>query len=69
MSEKQMNSYRFGSGKEPTDEMLEQIMLEVAKIAREGSRKVAKANFEQMRRNIAIKKEKWAKQINSIVNA
>lgn len=25
-----MNSYRFGSGKEPTDEMLAQIMHEAA---------------------------------------
>ena len=35
MSEKEMNSYRFGSGQEPPDEMLEQIMREVAQDARE----------------------------------
>ena len=29
MSEKEMKSYRFGMGQEPTDEMLEQIMKEV----------------------------------------
>ena len=30
MSEKEMNAYRFGKSQEPTDEMLEQIMKEVA---------------------------------------
>ena len=63
MSEKEMKSYRFGMGQEPTDEMLEQIMKEVAQEARESSKKAADAHFEQMRRNIAIKREKWAKQI------
>lgn len=64
MSEKEMKSYRFGMGQEPTDEMLEQVMKEVAQEARESSKKAADAHFEQMRRNIAIKREKWAKQIN-----
>ncbi len=63
MSEKEMKSYRFGMGQEPTDEMLEQVMKEVAQEARESSKKAADAHFEQMRRNIAIKREKWAKQI------
>lgn len=35
MSEKGMNSYRFGYNEEPTDEMLAQIMKEVAEEARE----------------------------------
>ena len=30
MSEKEMNSYRFLSGQEPSDEMLSQLMNEVA---------------------------------------
>lgn len=34
MSEAEMNAYRFTSGKEPTDEMLAQIMKEVAEDAR-----------------------------------
>lgn len=63
MSEKEMKSYRFGVGEEPSDEMLEQVMKEVAQEARESSKKAADAHFEQMRRNIAIKREKWAKQI------
>ena len=68
MSEKEMNAYRFGTGQEPTDEMLEQIMKEVAQEARESSKKAADAHFEQMRRNISIKREKWAERINSIIN-
>lgn len=69
MSDKEMKSYRFGTGKEPTDEMLEQIMKEVAQEARESSKKVENARFEQMRRNIAAKQEKWAEQINQIINS
>ena len=68
MSEKEMNSYRFGRGQEPTDEMLEQVMKEVAKEAREGSKKAADAHFEQMRKNIATQKVQWAERINSIIN-
>ncbi len=68
MSDKEMNSYRFGTGQEPTDEMLKQVMKEVAEEARESSKKAAATHFEQMRRNIAIKREKWAKQINQVAN-
>lgn len=39
MSEKEMNSYRFSSGQEPTDEMLHQLMKEVAQEARESNKK------------------------------
>ena len=68
MSEKEMNAYRFGTGQEPTDEMLEQVMKEVAQEARESSKKAADAHFEQMRRNIAAQKGQWAERINSIIN-
>ncbi|MBO7247483.1 MAG: hypothetical protein J6V02_03965, partial [Bacteroidaceae bacterium] len=68
MSEKEMNSYRFGTGQEPTDEMLEQVMKEVAQEARESSKKAADIHFEQMRRNIAMNKAKWNERINSIIN-
>ena len=52
MSEKEMNSYRFGRGEEPTEEMLAQVMKEVAQEARESSQKAVDAHFEQMRCNI-----------------
>ena len=68
MSEKEMNAYRFGTGQEPTDEMLEQVMKEVAQEARESSKKAADAHFEQMRKNIANNRMQWADRINSIIN-
>jgi uncharacterized protein (DUF2267 family) len=68
MSEKEMKSYRFGTGQEPTDEMLEQVMKEVAQEARESSKKATDAYFEQMRRNIALNKANWGERINSIIN-
>jgi hypothetical protein len=68
MSEKEMKSYRFGTGQEPTDEMMEQVMKEVAQEARESSKKATDAYFEQMRRNIALNKANWGERINSIIN-
>lgn len=68
MSEKEMKSYRFGTGQEPTDEMLEQVMKEVAQEARESSKKAADAHFEQMRRNIAQNRASRSARINSIIN-
>lgn len=63
-----MNAYRFSSGQEPTDEMLSQLMKEVAQEAREDSVRIANAYFEQMQRNIAVKKQMWAEQIREAVN-
>ena len=68
MSENEMKSYRFGTGQEPTDEMLEQVMKEVAQDARESSKKAADEHFEQMRRNIANNKAMWDERISSIIN-
>lgn len=68
MSKKDMNSYRFTSGQEPSDEMLAQIMREVAKEATESNRKALEDHFEQMKRNIAIKQAMWADKIRSIIN-
>lgn len=68
MSEKEMNAYRFGMGEEPTDEMLEQIMKEVAQEARESSANAIDSHFKQMFQNIAEKREFWAERINRIIN-
>lgn len=68
MSETEMESYRFGTGKEPTDEMLEQVMKEVAQEARKSAQKAAEAHFQQMRQNIKVNKALWAERINSIIN-
>ena len=69
MSEKEMNSYRFVSGQEPSDEMLSQLMNEVAAEAVARKQKADEAYFTQMKRNIAAKSEKWAERISSLVNA
>ena len=68
MTESEMNSYRFSSGEEPTDEMLCQLMKEVAKEAVEKKEQASAAYFNEMRKNAAIKKEKWAERINSAIN-
>lgn len=52
MSEQELNKYRFSPDKEPTDEMLAQIMREVAEEARESNKAATDAYFAQMRRNI-----------------
>lgn len=68
MSEKEMRSYRFTSGQEPSDEMLAQIMREVAAEAAESNRKALDAHLEQMRKNIAIKQAMWADEIRNAAN-
>ena len=68
MSEKEMNSYRFISGQEPTDEMLSQLMKEVAADAKIGNQKAAEAYLSIMRRNIAAKRERWSKRINRVIH-
>jgi hypothetical protein len=62
MSEKEMNSYRFGYNEEPTDEMLAQIMKEVAEEARESSKRVLDELFEKMRLEAHQELEEWVKQ-------
>ena len=68
MSEQELNKYRFSPDNEPTDEMLAQIMREVAEEARASNKAAAEAYFAQMRRNIAAKQAVWAERISSIVN-
>ncbi len=52
MSEKEMNSYRFGYNVEPTDEMLAQIMKEVAEEARESNKRALEGLFEKLRQDV-----------------
>jgi len=68
MSEKEMNSYRFTSGQEPSDEMLAQIMKEVAQEAAESNKDAAAAHFAEMRKMIASNRAMWQERINSVVN-
>lgn len=68
MSEQEMNSYRFTSGQEPTDEMLAQLMKEVAEDAKKRQEQTTSVYFSEMRRNAKEKKAKWAERINSVIN-
>ena len=49
MSEQEVNSYRFISGEEPSDEMLAYIMKEAAAEAKERNEKVNKRFFEEIK--------------------
>jgi predicted ABC-type ATPase len=52
MTEKEMNSYRFGYNVEPTDEMLAQIMKEVAEEARESNKRALDELFKKLRQDV-----------------
>ena len=47
MSEKELSSYRFSPEQEPTDEMLEQIMREVAKETKESNRTLLRGHAHE----------------------
>ncbi len=68
MSGKELNAYRFSPEQEPTDEMLEQIMREVAEEARISNQKATEEHWKQMRQNVLTKQAKWAKDIENIRN-
>ena len=68
MSEQEMNSYRFTSGQEPSDEMLSQLMKEVAHDAKERQAQATDVYFSEMRREAEIIKAKWADRINNAIN-
>ncbi|MDE6247554.1 MAG: hypothetical protein K2M41_06910 [Muribaculaceae bacterium] len=51
MSEQKMNSYRFSSGEEPSDEMLAQLMKEVFADAKTRQQQATSAYFTEMRKN------------------
>lgn len=69
MSEKEMDSYRFVSGQEPSDEMLRQIMREAAMEAVERRQKADEEYFSQMMRNIDEKRKRGAERINQVKNS
>lgn len=56
MSEQEMNSYSFTSGHEPSDDMLAQLMKEVAHDAKVRQEQATSAYFSKMRRNAEVKK-------------
>lgn len=68
MSEQELNSYRFTSGTEPSDEMLEQIMKEVARDAKELQEQITIEYFNDMRKDAEVIKAKWSDRINKAIN-
>lgn len=65
MSEQVLNKYRFSPDCEPTDEMLAQIMREVAEEARASNKAATDAYFARMRHDIAEQQAKWADRITA----
>lgn len=49
MSEQELNSYRFTSGEEPSDEMLAHIMKEAAEEVKKKNENVNKKFFEELK--------------------
>lgn len=66
MSEAELNSYRFNSGKEPTDEMLAHIMHEVAQEAKVLNEEATKKYFENLRKEAEEQQAQWAARINEV---
>ncbi len=65
MSEQELNSYRFLSGEDPTDEMLEQIMqdaLNSAMTRRKEAEAKIKAEVEHQRE---LNRAKWSDRLNN----
>ena len=63
-----MNSYRFNSGQEPTDEMLSQIMREVADDAKRTNEEASKKYFDELRNEANRQQAEWADRINEVRN-
>lgn len=68
MSEAEMNSYRFGTGQEPSDEMLAQIMHEAATDAKKRHEEATKKYFDELRQGAEEQQAKWADRINEVKN-
>ncbi|MDE5821032.1 hypothetical protein [Bacteroides acidifaciens] len=68
MSESEMNSYRFNSGQDPTDEMLSQIMREVADDAKRTNEEASKKYFDELRNEANRQQAEWADRINEVRN-
>lgn len=66
MSEKELDAYRFSPEQEPTDEMLEQVMKEVAEEAKKSNRKASEEHWARMLQDIAAKQKQWKDKINAL---
>ena len=68
MSEKEMNAYRFSSGVEPTDEMLSQLMKEVANEAKNRNQKAMDDFFASLKREAKAIRKEWANRQTCAIN-
>jgi hypothetical protein len=68
MSEKEMNAYRFSSGVEPTDEMLSQLMKEVANEAKNSNQKAMDDFFASLKREAKAIRKEWANRQTCAIN-
>ena len=68
MSEKELNSYRFLSGEDPTDEMLECIMRDALESAMDRRREAEARIKAEVERQRKLHREKWAIRLNSCNN-
>jgi len=51
MTQQEFSSYRFSSGHEPSDEMLNQLMENAARKVRESNKEADKRYFDALRRD------------------
>lgn len=66
ITDEELNSYRFLSGEEPSEELLEAIMCEVAVEAKERNERATEQYFNQMKRNIIEKQQYWASRFETL---
>ncbi len=65
MSEKEMNAYRLTSLEEPSDEMLAQLMKEVAEEAKRKGEEATEKLFKQLDETILRRKQEWAQKLKA----
>ncbi|MDE6695006.1 MAG: hypothetical protein K2J57_04155 [Bacteroidales bacterium] len=66
MSEQELNTYRFTSHEEPTDEMLSQIMKEVAQEAVARQEQAMRRYQEEMERQRVLLHARWDDKLKSL---
>ena len=65
MSEQELNSYRFLSGEEPSDEMLECIMKDALESAMARRRDAEARMRTEVERQRQLNREKWSNRLNA----
>ena len=66
MSEQEMNNYRLTSLEEPSDEMLKQLMHEVAEEARIKNERSHQKPFQKLKEETIEQTAKWQSRIDAL---